>query len=301
LDSYHQNPASTRSASGTGEPSDTSGKSPADWDTSGLSAEILLVSFTKNFTVGVSQDYSLWHNSWEVYIGRFLSPTQDGVFLYDRNVGEARLLGYSSKLQLVQFQFLHNLGGNWDVHTGNFNGQTQAQILLYDPTTGDAEMLTLKKDLAVEKQITYSSWGTNLVLYVGHFGLPTLSIMLYDPQLARSTFMAFDASLNVTHQAIVQSWDQNSQILIGAFLDRSLCLEQHTCASGDDILVLHRTTGMVQQYVFSFGNQFNIYDNRIQAFLRDGLTTTASMLPVDASLFRLFTSEESTIHNEELY
>jgi hypothetical protein len=249
----------------------------------------------------VNQDYSLWHNSWEVYIGRFLSPTRDGVFLYDRTVGEARVLGYSSKLQLAQFRFLHNLGGNWDVHTGSFNGQAQAQILLYDPGTGDAQMLTLKKDLAVGEQITYSAWGTDLVLYVGHFGLPTLSVMLYDPQLARSTFLAFDASLKIAHQAIIQTWDQNSQILVGAFLDRTLCLEQHTCASGDDILVLNRTTGMVAQYIFSFGNLFNIYDNRIQAYLRDGMAPVANVFPVDASLFRLLSSEESTIHGEELY
>jgi hypothetical protein len=301
LDSFHRNPSGSSVTSSTGEPTDTSGQSPADWSTSGLSAEMRLVSFTKNFTVGVNQDYSLWHNSWEIYIGRFLSPTHDGVFLYDRNVGEARLLGYSSKLQMTQFRFLHNLGGSWDVHMGSFNGQTQAQILLYNPGTGDAQMLTLKKDLTVDKQVTYAAWGTNLVLYVGHFGLPTLSVMLYDPQSARSTFLAFDASLNIVHQAIIQTWDQNSQILVGAFLDRSLCLEQHACASGDDILVLNRTSGMVQQYMFSFGNLFSIYDNRIQAYLREGMTMTASMLPVDASRFRLLTSEESTIHGEELY
>lgn len=286
---------------GSGEPGDTSGQAPTEWATSGLSAEIRLISFTKNFTVGVNQDYSLWHNSWEVYIGRFLSPTHDGVFLYDRTVGEARLVGYSAKLQLAQFRFLHNLGGNWDVHTGNFNGQQQAQILLYDPGTGDAQMLTPKKDLSVETPITYATWGTGLVLYVGHFGLPTLSVMLYDPQLARSTFLAFDASLDIVHQAIVQTWDQNSQILVGAFLDRSLCLEQHTCASGDDILVLDRTTGLVEQYVFSFGNLFGVYDNRIQAYLRDGLMIEAKMFPVDASLFKLLTAEGSTIHGEELY
>ena len=162
-------------------------------------------------------------------------------------------------------------------------------------------MLVLKKNLAVASQVSYSAWGTNLVLYVGHFGLPTLSIMLYDPQQAQSTFLAFDSSLNVAHQAIVQSWGQSSQILVGSFLDHGLCMEQHTCTSGDDILVLNRQTGMVQQYVFSFGNLFNVYDNRVQGFLRNGNASTVNVLPVDASLFSLLSSEESTIHNEELY
>lgn len=259
------------------------------------------MSLKSNFTVGTTQDYSLWHNSWEVYIGRFVNANRDGVFLYDRNSGEGRLIEYSSQLKLAQFQFLHNLGGNWDVHTGDFSGQGQAQILLYDPSSGDAEMLTLKKNLALDQQISYSNWGSDMVLYVGHFGLPTLSVMLYDPQQAQSTFIAFDSSLNVTHQAQVQTWGQNSQILVGAFLDRSICVQQHTCANGDDILVLNRSTGMIQQYVFSFGNQFTIYDNRIQGFLRNGDAPTVSMFPVDSSLFSLLSSEESTIHDEELY
>lgn len=297
-DAYNQNTAAT---TGSGEPVDTSGKSPTDWNTTGLSAEIMLVSLTKNFTVGTTQDYSLWHNSWEVYIGRFVNANRDGVFLYDRNSGEARLVSYTSQLQLANFQFLHNLGGNWEVHSGNFNGQSQAQILLYDPSSGDAQMLILKSNLAVAHQLDYTGWGTNQVLYVGHFGLPTLSIMLYDPQQAQSTFVAFDSSLNVAHQAMVQSWGQTSQILVGSFLDHSLCEEQHTCAGGDDLLVLDRTTGMVQQYVFSFGNLFNVYDNRIQGLMREGLVNTVTLFPIDASMFRLLSSVESTIHNEELY
>lgn len=230
-----------------------------------------------------------------------MNADRDGVFLYDRISGEARLVEFSSTLTLAQFQFIHSLGGNWEVHTGDFSGQGQAQILLYDPTTGDAQMLVLNKKLAVAGQFTYSSWGTGVVLYVGHFGLPTLSVMLYDPQTAQSTFIAFDSLLNVTHQAVVQSWGPDEQILIGSFLDHALCLEQHTCANGDDILVLNRLSGLVQQYVFSFGNQFSVYDNRIQGFLRNGMAATVSVFPVDSSLFSLLTSEDSTIHNEELY
>jgi hypothetical protein len=300
VDGYHQSSTAT-ATTGSSEPEDTSGKSPTDWNTTGLSAEIMLVSLTNKFTVGVTQDYSLWHNSWEVYIGRFVNANRDGVFLYDRNSGEARLVSYSSQLQLAHFQFLHNLGGNWEIHTGDFSGKGQAQVLLYDPSSGDAQMLTLKSNLAVASTLSYSGWGTNQVLYVGHFGLPTLSIMLYDPQQAQSTFIAFDSSLNVAHQAVVPSWGQTSQILVGSFLDRALCLEQHTCANGDDVLVLDRTTGMVQQYVFSFGNQFNVYDNRIQSFLRDGLASTVTLFPIDASMFKLLNSVASTIHNEELY
>lgn len=136
---------------------------------------------------------------------------------------------------------------------------------------------------------------------MGHFGLPALSVMLYNPQQAHSTFLTFDASLAVSHQYTVPSWGPNEQILVGSFLDRALCLEQHTCATGDDLLVLDRTTGLVQQCVFSFGNQFSVYDNRVQAFLREGIAATAQVLPVDASMFSLLDAVNTTIGNEELH
>lgn len=262
---------------------------------------MLLISLDKDFTVKTMQEYDLWHNSWEVYIGRFVNANRDGMFLYDRVSGEARLLAFSSSLAVSQFQFLHNVGNNWEVHTGDFSGQGQAQVLLYDPTNGNAQMLVLNNKLKVVNQPSFSGWTAGAVLYVGHFGLPTLSVMLYNPQLAQSMFIAFDSTLGIAHQATVQSWGSNMQILIGSFLDHALCLQQHTCANGDDILILNRQSGLVQQYVFSFNNQFSVYDNRIQGFLRAGMASAVNVFPVDASLFSLLTSEDSTIHNEELY
>lgn len=88
---------------------------------------------------------------------------------------------------------------------------------------------------------------------------------------------------------------------MGSFLDRALCLEQHTCARGDDLLVLDRTTGLVQQYVFSFGNQYGVFDSRSQAFLREGILGMQQMQPVDASLFDLLAALPTGIHQEELY
>ena len=70
----------------------------------------------------------------------------------------------------------------------------QAQVLLYDPSSGDAEALVLSPALVVTDTKTYSSFSTNQVLYVGHFGLPMVSIMFYDPQVQQSTFVAFDCN-----------------------------------------------------------------------------------------------------------
>jgi hypothetical protein len=161
--------------------------------------------------------------------------------------------------------------------------------------------MTFKSNLALNKQQSYDNWGTNTVLYVGHFGLPTLSVMLYDPQAANSTFMAFNSSLNVSHQYTVQSWDQNWQILIGSFLDHTRCASNSDCTNDDDILVLNRQTGQLQQYVFSFGRKFQVFDNRLQSFLRTGAASEYQMRSVDTTRFSLSTTLSTDIHGEELY
>ena len=156
-------------------------------------------------------------------------------------------------------------------------------------------------DLSLLLQKSLPGWGTNRVLYIGHFGLPSLSVMLYNQHMGQSTFMAFDSSLRVSHQYTISSWDQNSQVLVGSFLDRSRCLASHTCSSGDDVLVLNRKTGQVKQYIFSFGNHFKVFDNRTQSFLREGAASKPFLSTVDASSFSLMSILNTSIHNEELY
>ena len=241
------------------------------------------------------------HDSWEVYIGRFDNPNQDGLFLYDRVAGEARILDFSKDLLVNHYQALSGLDGNWDIHTGDFNGSGRAQVLLYDPGTGGAQFLVFGPDLSLKKQVNDTNLLPGQVLYVGHFGLPSLSVMLFDPAAARSTFYAFDKSLAISKQFSVSSWNQHWQVLIGSFLDRSTCLANHTCAAGDDVLALNRQTGQVQQFVFTFGNQYHVFDNRSQSFLRDGGTSTPVMITVNASTFESQMVLNTGILNDELY
>jgi ferredoxin len=131
--------------------------------------------------------------------------------------------------------------------------------------------------------------------------MPNLSVMLYDPQTAQSTFVAFDKSLEITHQYQVASWNQNWQRLVGAFVDRSRCVASGNCTSGDDILVLNRQTGQIQQYVFSFGRKYQVFDSRSQAFLRDGVARDANLGPVDTTSFSLLGTLNTSIRDEELY
>jgi hypothetical protein len=196
---------------------------------------------------------------------------------------------------------VHNLNGNWAVYSGDFNGSGRSQVLLYDPSSGSAQFLTFNSDLSLSDQKSYDGWGTNEVLYVGHFGLPTLSVMLFNPEAGGGTFLAFDTSLAVVHQYTVQNWNANWQILVGSFVDRSRCVAESNCATGDDILVLDRQTGEIQQYVFSFGRQFQVFDNRIQPFVREGLASTSRLNMVDTTSFSLTATLPTDIHGEELY
>ena len=266
-----------------------------------LATNVIVLSFNQNFTIQHTQQYTLEDVSWEVYVGSFVSANRDGLLLYDRLLGEVRLLSFDNNLQVVQYKAIHNVDPNWEVHSGDFMGAGRDQVLLYNPASGDAEIWVLKSDLSIAKQQTYANWGTNQVLYIGHFGTPTLGVMLYDPQAIMSTFFAFDKTLAVTHQYAVPSWDNRWQILIGSFLDRSRCLASHDCATGDDILVLNRQNGQIQQYVFSFGNQYEMDDSRSASFVRNGVAPTEVLMSLNATTFNLMATLNTSIRGEELY
>lgn len=278
-----------------------SGTALQEWEKQGRTANIELLDFNPDFSIHQRQYYTLWHANWEVYIGRFVNPSQDGIFLYDRLQGEGRLIDFDSSLTIQDYQELHNLSGNWVVSSGDFVGAGRSQLLLYDPSNGDVQLLTLKADLSLAGQKLVHDLGTNMVLYVGHFGLPTLSIMMYDPQNAQSTFVAFDTSFQVTHEYLVNTWDQSKQILVGAFVDRARCDGKAECAAGDDILVLNRQNGQLEQYVFTFGRKFQVYDNRVQSFVRQGMIAEQSVNAVDSTTFRMVGTQLTSIKNEELY
>jgi hypothetical protein len=272
-----------------------------DWEEQNRTASILLMSIDKDFKVQKQQSYSYWHANWEVYVGRFVSGTQDGIFLFDRMIGSGRMLSFDDQLHVKDFQLVRNLSGNWLVLSGDFAEQGRSQLLLYDASNGDARMLAFDPHLAVEQQKTYSSWATNLVPYVGHFGTDSLNLMLYNAQAGQSSFISFDKEMQIEQQQSVKSWDQSWQILVGSFLDRSRCLRLNNCSTGDDILVLNRSTGQIAQYMFSFGRPLKIYDNRAQGFVRMGASGDEALLAVDTTNFSLAGTLQTSIRDEELY
>jgi hypothetical protein len=67
------------------------------------------------------------------------------------------------------------------------------------------------------------------------------------------------------------------------------------------VLALNRQTGQLQQYAFTFGNQYQVFDNRLQAFLREGVVITARLNTVDTSSFNWQATLDASITSEELY
>ena len=280
---------------------DLSGNALEDWEKQGRTANVVVLDFNKDLSIHSQQKYTLWHANWEVYVGRFASSNQDGIFLYDRLVGEGRIMDFDKKLVLADYQEMHNLDGNWIVSSGDFTNSGRAQLFLYDPGSGDGQTLAFDRTLRLSNQRTYAKMGANLVPYVGHFGMQTLSVMLYNAQASQSTFIAFDKSLAVTQKVTVKSWGQRWQMLVGSFLDRSRCPKGSNCSTSDDILLLDRQTGQMGQYVFSFGRKFRVFDNRSQAFSRQGVTYDSRLSPVDTTKFSLLATLSTSIRNEELY
>ena len=55
------------------------------------------------------------------------------------------------------------------------------------------------------------------------------------------------------------------------------------------------------RFIFTFGNQYRVFDNRLQAFLRDGVVITARLQMVDTSSFAWQASLDVSITTEESY
>jgi surface antigen len=267
-------------------------------NSSARTANVMLMDFDKNLNVVHRQVYYLWHADWEVYVGRFASKNQDGIFLYDRTMGEVRVLDFNANMQINTYHEMHNLTGNWMVYSGDFAGLGNAQLMLYDPIAGKLQIMSFDKHLNVTHDKLFSNVGKNEVAYIGHFGQATPGIMLYDPQAAQSTFMSIDHSLAIDHEYLVKSWNQNSQILVGDFSDHNNC---GSSCNSDSILVLNRKTGLIEQYVFTFGKVSKVYDNRAQGFMREGVSVTQHVSLVDTSTFSMVSSLSTPIRNEELY
>lgn len=280
---------------------DRGGLTLGQWYAWGRTATAVLLDFNPDLSVRHIQQYTKWHNSWEVYIGRFKNSQQDGVFLYDRGIGEMRIMDFASDLQINDYQELHNFSGNWQVFSGDFNGSGRSQVLLYDPSHGNGQFLVFGSDLSLQRQQHYSGWHANDVFYVGHFGTDRLNAMLYDPQAGTSSFIVFNDALKIMHVYTVKSWDQHWQILIGAFVNNALCSGDGSCQKHDDILVLNRKTGEVQQYDFTFGRQYQVIDNRVQSFQRSDAASTKRLLSIDTTTFQSVGSFQTTISGEELY
>ncbi|HCI81047.1 MAG TPA: hypothetical protein DHW02_15320 [Ktedonobacter sp.] len=273
------------------------------WNASNRTATVVLLDFNSDLSVHHLQQYTYWHNSWEVYIGRYKNTNQDGVFLYDRSIGEARIMDFSPDLTINDYTELHDLKGNWQIFSGDFNGSGRAQVMLYEPSKGLGAFLVFNSDLTLQRRQDYTGWTPNEVFYVGHFGTDRLNAMLYDPQKGTSTFIVFNDALKILTLHTVQSWNSNWQILIGAFTGNSICMSSANCKQDDDILALNRTNGQIQQFAFTFGGQYKEINNRARAFeqLHKKGSLGSDLVTVDTTSFQTVATFDTSIRGEEVY
>ena len=273
------------------------------WYASNRTATVVLLDFNADLSVHHLQQYTYWHNSWEVYIGKYKTSNQDGVFLYDRSIGEARIMDFSTDLTINDYTELHDLKGNWQIFSGDFNGSGRAQVMLYEPSKGLGAFLVFNSDLTLQRRQDYTGWTPNEVFYVGHFGTDRLNAMLYDPQKGTSTFIVFNNALKILTLHTVQSWNSKWQILIGAFTSNSVCATNTSCKQDDDILALNRTNGQIQQFAFTFGNQYKEINNRARAFeqLHKSSSLGSELITVDTTSFKTVATFDTSIHGEEVY
>ncbi len=210
-------------------------------------------------------------------------------------------MDFSTALAINDYQEIHDLSGNWQVFSGDFNGSGRAQVMLYEPSRGMGAFLVLGPDLSLVRRQDYSGWTPNEVFYVGHFGTNRLNAMLYDPQAGTSTFIVFNDELKILTLHTVHSWDQHYQILVGAFVNRSTCITNGNCGKGDDILVLNRTTGQIQQFAFTFGRKYQVVNNVARPYTPDGFASTREYKTVDTTTFKIVGTFNTSIKDEELY
>lgn len=273
----------------------------------GGAANVLVLAFNSDFSLRQQHAYRFTPANWELYVGTFASAKQDGIFLYDRTAGEGQIMSFDQNVNIVQYHQLHHLAGNWLVASGDLSSAGRSQLVMYDPGNGNAQILSFTPTLDLASVKSYTNWGTNQLLFTGHFGLPTYNVMLYDPAAGESRFLTFDASLQVIHQYITSSWDSNWQLLSSSFIDRadhSNCGGSTNCspAQQEHLLVLQRQMGQLLQYTFALGSTSGTYDNRTRLFERLGISSAdQSLQKLDGSDLNLVMTLKTDIRDEELY
>jgi len=65
--------------------------------------------------------------------------------------------------------------------------------------------------------------------------------------------------------------------------------------------VLNRKTGQIQQYVFTFGRQYQVINSAARPYTRQGSDSSKVYKTVDTTIFKIIGTFDTTIKNEELY
>ncbi len=194
-------------------------------------------------------------------------------------------LDFDQNFQVLHFQQYTLMDNNWEVYTGGFVNSNQDGLLLYDRVLRDVRLLGFDSNLHITHNQPIHNVDGNWEVFSGDFkGAGRSQVLFYNPIGGNAQILTLKTDLSLADTKNYTGWGTN-----------------HNCSTGDDILVLNRRTGQLEQFVFSFGNQYQVDDTRSQGFVRSRVAPMDSLTSIDASSFSLLTTLNTSIRGEELY
>ncbi len=192
---------------------------PTDWQHLHRTAILTLIEYNQYLSVKQEASFTHWHNTWEIQPGHF-GAEQDGLFLFDRQAGEARILTFTPQMRIAHSYSAHHWNTRWEVYLDNFTGEGWDSLLLFDRAAGIARLLAFTPALKVERSATYTGWARGWAFYPGVWGGTNPSstgLFLYDQQQGQAAFVAFGPQLRLTAQKTYEGWRHTWKVFVGRF------------------------------------------------------------------------------------
>jgi hypothetical protein len=155
-------------------------------------------------------------------------PAGTTVLLYDRNAGQAHVVGFDT-VGSQDMDFTNSpWRKSWDmIVAGGFLGNGRQQVLLYDRNAGQADVVGFadvvgshaaeKQDLDFTNSHFRNSW--DMIVAGGFLGNGRQQVLLYDRNAGQADVVGFDASGKVNLDFTNSGWGNSLDIIVaGDFL-----------------------------------------------------------------------------------
>src|SRR5579859_5177558 len=252
LDQDHGQWTSTPGEGNNGSGSSNPG--PADWQHLHRTATLRLVDYNLNFSIHQEVEFDHWHNTWEIQPGHFGSE-QNGLLLFDHQAGEARIMIFTTQMQIAQTYSASHWNTRWEPFIDDFTGTGQDSLLLYDRSSGTVRLLAFTPTLQLARTAMYTGWAPGWDVYTGHWGgaaQNAAELFLYDPKQGRAAFVSFGPHLEIANQKMYEGWHHTWTVFVGQFLTSCNAVANAPCLS--TILLADTQAGKAKVVQFHFAD-----------------------------------------------